>query len=92
MPACFNVLINLPVLSPNNASVPMPVSNSTTRSPKLATSTFCSSTALSAGKKLSCSSRAISSLVMFWKAAEGSPSGNWPSETMVHSASPSLKR
>jgi hypothetical protein len=37
-------------------------------------------------------SRAISSLLMFRKAALGSPSGNWPSETIVHSALPSLKR
>ena len=37
------------------------------------------------GRKLSVSSRAISSFVMFRNAALGSPSGSCPSDTIVHS-------
>src|SRR5215204_2954558 len=70
----------------------MPVSKRTSRSPVLSTSTFCSRTALSIGRKFSLSWRSISSLLSPVKLVCGSPSGSVPSDTIVASALPSLNR
>src|SRR5829696_1651471 len=60
--------------------------------PVVSTSTFCSRTALSIGRKFSLSWRSISSLLSPVKLVCGSPSGSVPSDTIVASALPSLKR
>jgi hypothetical protein len=92
MPACFMDVNSLPVVGPASFAVPAPVSKSTSLSPVFRMRTFCSSTAFSTGRKLSVSCRLMSSLVRPLKAPLGSPSGSVPSETIVASASPNLKR
>lgn len=92
MPACLSVLMSLPVVGPKIFRLPMPVSKRTSLSPVLSTSTFCSRTALSIGRKFSLSWRSISSLLSPVKLVCGSPSGSVPSDTIVASALPSLKR
>ena len=83
---------SLPVVGPKMFRLPMPVSNSTMRSPVLSTRMFCSSTAFSSGRKLSVSCLSISAGESPLKFLCGSPSGSGPSDTMVASALPSLKR
>ena len=92
MPACLSLLMSLPVVGPKSFRLPMPVSNSTSLSPVLTTSAFCSRTALPIGRKLSVSCLSISSLLSPLKLVCGSPSGSVPSDTTVASALPSLKR
>src|SRR3954471_12199512 len=87
-----SVLMSLPVVGPKIFRLPMPVSKRTSLSPVLSTSTFCSRTALSIGRKFSLSWRSISSLLSPVKLVCGSPSGSVPSDTIVASALPSLKR
>ena len=77
---------------PNMADVPMPVSNRTSLSPVLSTSTFCSSTTLVGERKLSVSILLTSSFEVPRKLAEGSPSGKGPSDTTVAWILPWLKR
>ena len=70
----------------------MPVSNSTSLSPMFTIGEFCSSTMLSAGRKLSVSIFLISSSEAPVKVPLGGPSGSGPSDTTVTSAAPSMKR
>ena len=70
----------------------MPVSNRTMRSPVFRMRMFCSSTAFAVGRKLSVSWRFISSPESPVKFVFGSPSGSVPSDTIVASPSPNLKR
>ncbi len=92
MPAGRIVVSSLPVVGPNSLSEPIPVSNSTSLLPVLRIRMFCSSTAFDSGRKLLVSCASISAGVRPRKLVWGSPSGRVPSETMVASASPRVKR
>jgi hypothetical protein len=93
MPAALRLPVSRPVSGPSILLAPMPLSNSTTRSPVLMTSAFCCSTTLSVGRKLSVSVLASSSFDRPTKMSDlGSPIGNGPSETTVASMLPTLKR
>ena len=92
MPASAMLFCRRPVVGPNAFEVPMPVSNSTSLSPKLTIGEFCSSTTLSGDRKLSLSIFLTSSSGTPMKVPLGGPSGSGPSDTTLTSALPSVKR